>query len=57
MHKYMGNILSILGKKKEEPDERDKQFMEKYKAKTKIEDDNELIEQAKKLGLKVPSKY
>jgi len=49
----MEHIPEILGQKKEEPDERDKQFMNK-KPITRIDDDDELIRQAKELGLKTP---
>jgi len=53
IHKYIKHLPEVLGQKKEEPDERDKQFMDK-KPITRIDDDNELIRQAKELGLKTP---
>ena len=53
IHKYIEHIPAVLGQKKQEPDERDKQFIDN-KPITRIDDDDELIRQAKELGLKTP---
>ena len=53
----MEHLPAILGQKKEEPDQRDKQHMNQVIPKTKIDDNHELIKQAKELGLKVPRHY
>lgn len=53
----MEYLPEILGQKKEK-DSRDEEWKERQKnLKLKIEDNEELINQAKELGLKTPSKF
>lgn len=57
IYTYMNNLPKVLGQKEQKEDPRDAEWREKQKNMHKIETNEELIKQAKELGLKTPSKY
>ncbi len=60
IQQYLDKIPEILGQKKQKEDPRDEEFRKKWKngiPKNRIDDDKELMEQAKNLGLKTPRKW